>query len=540
MTEATSIRAEDRRTSPLYGLTLWVAAGMIMILCARFASVSRTQEARVLETAREMLGRPFVEWMIPHTNGDVRLHKPPLAYWLSAGAFKALGVSAWAGRVPAVISGWLTLGVTFQIARRFFGRTPAYFAAASLLGSWIFFKFTLLAETDTLATLFVTAGICAVLRAVDNPRDWKWQHAIALCMALAVLAKGPPAAYIALFYVALCACRKTVQPIKWFFLSGAFFTLLIIALPWFIYVAKHVGAKQLLDDLKNSAEGGKGHAALPHVYVPMFALGIAPWTAVWAVAIAAALRHVWRRVRPWQGVDPVFTLLLWGVIIGLPLMGWGNKQIHYLLPLMPPTMILVGYGLSGAIDGRGRFHSMSRVVLAVMVGVLFLLPLLPPIVARVALDPPEVRQIDWLACCILIIVASCAFWRLRGNGWAGTASATTLLSVALMATVTFEAHVADRWPTERLAEEMLRVHPGGHFVFRSEPSLSLCFAMGRTIPVLDDLGLAGRADDRNTVCLERVETEPKSLAPAGYVEEGRIGRKGEWLRVYIPLQPVTP
>ena len=565
MTETTvpmhSSSTDAPEPSRLATLLLWLAAGVILVLCARLASVSRTQEARVLETAREMLGKPFVDWMIPHTNGEIRLHKPPLAYWLSAGAFKVLGISAWSGRLPAVIAGWATLGFTYAIGKRLFDRAAALFAAAALIGSYLFFKSTLLAETDILATAFVTAGVYGILRATEQPgerfgekpgekigekpgepsgersRTWAWQHFIGLCIGAAVLAKGPPAAYLALFYVVICAMRKDWRPLGEFFRSGAFVTAAVIGVPWFVYVAQHVGSKQLIADLKNSAEGGKGHAGWPHVYIPMFAESIAPWTAVWAVAIVAALRHVGRRLRPFAGVDSVFTLLLWGLVIGLPLMGWGNKQIHYLLPLMPPTMILVGYGASGAIRGRGRFGGLSRVVLVVTGGALALLPLVPPLVARLARPHGQIAAVDWLACGILVVVSSLAFWLARNTGRYGIGRAAAMLSVALVITIAWESRVTDAWPTQDLAHEMYRVHPRADFVFRNEPSLSMSFEMGRIIPALDDAALTARMDKKNLICLERDESDPKSDPPPGWAEEGRIGQKGKWLRVFVPDVP---
>jgi len=348
---------------------------------------------------------------------------------------------------------------------------------------------------------------------------------------------------VPLFYVVLCLLRRDSRPLLWFVLSGAIVTFLVIAAPWFLYVINRVGAHQLMDDLRNSAEGGKGHAGLPHVYVPMFALSVAPWIGMWAVGGAAAVRHVWRRLRPWQGMDSIATLLLWGLIIVLPLMGWGNKQIHYLLPLMPPTMILVGYAIAGAVDGKGRFHDLARIVLAVTAGVMLLIPLVPPIIARLSLDPPEVRQLDWLACGLLIIAAAAAFFAMRRFGRLGVAGAAVAMSVVVMVTVAFEGRVIEKWPNERLAEEMLRVHPDGHFVMRGEPSLPLCFAMRRTIPTLGDMGLAARVvDDKNLVCLEHDDVEPKSPAPVAFIEEGRIGhkkqpgQKEEWLRVFVPIK----
>src|ERR1700744_122105 len=66
-------------------LAFWFVALPVLLIEIGKPEVTRTQEARVLECAREMLGRPWIDWMIPKLCGAVRLQKPPLTYWMSAG-----------------------------------------------------------------------------------------------------------------------------------------------------------------------------------------------------------------------------------------------------------------------------------------------------------------------------------------------------------------------------------------------------------------------------------------------------------------------
>src|SRR5437588_12500282 len=69
-------------------LALWIVSLPLMVVGLGGPDVSRTQEARVLETAREMLGSGWRGWIIPHLNGRVRLEKPPLAYWMAAASYQ--------------------------------------------------------------------------------------------------------------------------------------------------------------------------------------------------------------------------------------------------------------------------------------------------------------------------------------------------------------------------------------------------------------------------------------------------------------------
>ena len=454
---------DSRSTSRL--LVLWVLGGAVMLATFWAPPLVRTQEARVLETAREMLGAPGRQWVIPLTNGAVRLRKPPLAYWLSAGAMAVFGVSTAAGRVPEVVAAWLTLGLTFAVARRLFGQRAALLAAGAMLGSRLFLKYALLAETDALAMALVTCGVWLILQIdgrmhgrmnvrlderpdarLDAGRGGEWPladpvlagprvragmagmagtagtagvaeavgvdrvgvrietdtvpgigtlpgrgvgwrfHALAACVALAALAKGPPAGYLVLFLLFIAVLRRDGRVVWRFFTGGAIVTLVLLAVPWFAAVYFSPDAGQLIDDAHNSVVGGSGHAASFLTYIPQLAQATLPWTIVWLAALLMCLPALlegatrWRAARVPQtnvaakaasSVDQaaeqglpddsradarvgdaastdargLLVLAGWGGVILVPLCLWGNKQIHYLLPLMPATFCLVGWAL---------------------------------------------------------------------------------------------------------------------------------------------------------------------------------------------------
>jgi len=88
---------------PLALLTAFAALLLLGLLWT--SPVHRTQEARVLVTAREMEDSGWHGWMIPKTNGHVRLRQPPLAYWATAASYKVLGVGIVHGRLPAALAG---------------------------------------------------------------------------------------------------------------------------------------------------------------------------------------------------------------------------------------------------------------------------------------------------------------------------------------------------------------------------------------------------------------------------------------------------
>ena len=169
---------------------------------------------------------------------------------------------------------------------------------------------------------------------VSRRRRWRWR--------LALLSKGPPAAYPLIFLVALAAFeRRWRAALAIRHLRGAAHARSLVAAPWFAYVAMDPTVRQLTGDLKNSAAGG-GHGSLFLSYFPQLFIATAPWSGFAAVAmVAAAMR--WRQDTRLRG------LLIWFAAVFVPLCAWGNKQIHYLMPLLPPVMILVGWVIDEAL-----------------------------------------------------------------------------------------------------------------------------------------------------------------------------------------------
>ncbi|HBB87333.1 MAG TPA: hypothetical protein DC047_06930 [Blastocatellia bacterium] len=73
-------------------------------------------EPRYAQVAHEMFLRR--DWITPTLGGYRWFEKPALLYWLVIAAFKLCGVSEWAARSTAAISGLLTVAAVFWIGRR--------------------------------------------------------------------------------------------------------------------------------------------------------------------------------------------------------------------------------------------------------------------------------------------------------------------------------------------------------------------------------------------------------------------------------------
>src|SRR5262249_51973281 len=156
-------------------------------------------------------------------------------------------------------------------------------SSAALLGSFMFFKNTRVAETDAPTMLFVTVAIYALWRADEATAKFGWLHLAAAMIGLAIFAKGGPGGYPVLFMVGLCAVEKRWKLLTKFLTSGAIATVLLIALPWFLYITVTLGTAVFKDEV-DVVVHGRDHFDWPYVYIPSLLVAVAPWTGILPLA----------------------------------------------------------------------------------------------------------------------------------------------------------------------------------------------------------------------------------------------------------------
>ncbi|MDB5321405.1 MAG: family glycosyltransferase [Phycisphaerales bacterium] len=522
-------------------LAFWLAAAGLLLTPIAVPAVRRTQEARVLETAREMLGRGFDGWMIPHLNGTVRLQKPPLAYWFSACAFKLVGVSERTGRIPGALAGVLTLITTFVAAKWLFAWRTAWFAAIGLLGSYLFAKHVQLAETDGLATLFVTVGVVATWRGVGRrshrgtasfrtPTHF-WYCAGAIAIALAFLSKGPPALFPLLFLLAMAWDRGRPRILLDWFSSGAPVVFMAITLPWYGYVV-HTRGFTIFGKELQVVLGGEDHGGSIFIYVPALLTALMPWTLLVILGIAQCVIR-WRRDAKIRG------LLLWTLAVLLPLCVAGNKQSHYLLPAMPP-LILLGARMADLALRRSAATRLRRglrfSVQVTTVGGLFAAAavLLAP---RITLG--YIRFMDAAIAIGLFIIFVAAYFILRRSTQRGLyvlAGASAIALPLLTGLWIPSLHATD---SRRVVSELYARFGRGAYCFVGDDAyLPVCFAMRTTLPSFKSAAeLRGSATlRRELLILNHVGGSRAApfgnAAQADFIKLGTVGAGDERFDVY--------
>ena len=238
-------------------------------------------EGNNLSCAREMLAAD--NWHVPTFNYQLRVDKPALLYWLQIFASLSFGVGEFAGRLPSALASLLTVLATYELGRRAFGAWAGLLGGVALATAVSFTAAAHFANPD--AVLCACTVLTFVFFWCGLQHSGRiWFVPVNVCMALAVLAKGPvgiilPSAVIGLY---LLRSGKLRLLRDWRVLLG-FGVFLLVALPWYIWVAVDtkfefirgfVGAHNVGRALRPM----EGHGGPVYYYLIVVALGFTPWS----------------------------------------------------------------------------------------------------------------------------------------------------------------------------------------------------------------------------------------------------------------------
>jgi 4-amino-4-deoxy-L-arabinose transferase-like glycosyltransferase len=314
-------------------------------------------EPRYAQVAREMLERH--DWITPTLGGRPWLEKPVLYYWQAMAAYRLFGVRDWAARLPsAVDASLIVLGVYFFLRklRPGFHLDGALMtaSAAGLVG------FAHSASTDMpLAAMFSLAMLTWYAW-------WETSQKIYLagfyvCLALAVLAKGPVApalagAVIVLFAV---AARDARIVLKSLWVPGLLLFFLV-AVPWHVAIeARHPEFFRVFILEHNFARFGSNlyHHEQPFwFYLPVAVLALVPWTVFVGAAVVEVVRAWWvEREALFDSSDALnLFLVLWFLVPVFFFSLSHSKLPGYILPAIPAGPVLVAEYLRRHVQDGDR------------------------------------------------------------------------------------------------------------------------------------------------------------------------------------------
>lgn len=377
-------------------LLAWTAAGLavfLMILYLGFHGrygLFDVDEAIFTQATREMMDNGT--YSMPTYNGEPRYQKPPLIYWLQAGAMAVLGQdSLWAARLPSAIFALLTIGLLGYGVTRLTNNGRWGLVAAAAMGLNLSFAVVGRAATaDAVLNFFMLALALWVLRVIYMP-VWKWSWVVTGALfALGILAKGPVAAMSAALIVVpllifLPEHFKTRWKLIWRLEPFKVLVVTLVGLlPWlFVLVIEgrlaFFAQFLLVENFQRFGGGfGNSHSGSHWYYLIVLLLGFMPWVFLLPRPMWAVVQGWRKRVQSDDIRDALPILaLVWAVgIIGFFSFS-GTRLPHYIVPAYPALAILVGWGLIPTrkhtpvtMTGVEVWAGIQLVLVALLIGIL--------------------------------------------------------------------------------------------------------------------------------------------------------------------------
>ena len=144
-------------------------------------------EGRYAEIPREMLESG--DFLTPRLNYVLYFEKPHLHYWLTAASFLVFGQNEFAARFTPALLAFLTIMITWFVARKFEDENTANLSAIILGTSGLFFAISRINIIDMTLSFFLTLSLFSFyVFYKENKKRWLYIFYIAL--ALATLSKG--------------------------------------------------------------------------------------------------------------------------------------------------------------------------------------------------------------------------------------------------------------------------------------------------------------------------------------------------------------
>ncbi len=312
-------------------------------------------EGRNAEVMREMAASN--NYLVPHLNTLPYLDKPPLYFAAGGLAVKAFGRAEWVVRMPSVLFTLATLLVLWLATRSWYDRGIRSVVIAVFAGAPLVLGFARTTIFDSALTLFVTTGILAFQRAVDQapPRRREketgaprattnyteaWLTAGWTAMALGILTKGPVAAALVLLVtLPYAAWRKRLRALV---APLPLLVFLSILVPWLAAASRQVpdliSYAIKVETVERLFTPNLNRTGPWWYFFPILPAAVMQGALLTAFGFRTLLRNradetlLWRRR----------LLFLWVIVPFVFFTLSQSKRPHYILPLIPAVALLAG------------------------------------------------------------------------------------------------------------------------------------------------------------------------------------------------------
>ncbi len=512
---------------------------LLIVLCliafapgiSRLPPVDR-DESRYMQATRQMVASG--ELVDIRFQDQPRYLQPIGIYWLQALAVtvsgKGAAAPAWVFRTVSLIAATIAVLGCYAAGLRLFGPAAGFTAAIALAGIFMLNFEARIAKTDATvlaAAVAMQAALAHVYlgvrqrRAIHRAVPWLFWIAV----SLGTIVKGPIVPGLGLLTVAALSIydrdlswAKKLRP-----LAGIAIVILVVA-PWLVAITAQSGMtfwKEVLGkSLFGKIQGGQqSHGFPPGYYLVTYALAMWPFAVETLRGGLRALRNL--RNDPRVAFCVAWVIPMWIIFELVP-----TKLPHYVLPLFPSLLILMGWALTDRDAGTTTLGKWEVwLVRAATLGCI-------------------VVTSGLAALCIGLLPYLTGEWNVWGivgavfvvlAGWLGSGLRPPMpqlprLLLATLAAVAFTGiftssvlpSVKPIWPALRIAEafEANRLCPGSELAVTGFLEPSVVFAVGTETLLTEGAGAAAHLKADPACAMAAVEARDDPAFQAAFADAG--------------------
>jgi 4-amino-4-deoxy-L-arabinose transferase-like glycosyltransferase len=442
-------------------------------------------ECFVSITAREILENN--DWIMPTCNGELRLQKTPLSYWLVAGFSKITGqVDEFTTRLPSALFGILSVVAILYFVNQWLSFRIAVLSAAVWATSLSYILYSHNGRPEMVVTFFVMLCLLSFYSAVLAKKRKKqiiYLIVFWISFALANLAKGPvplPLVLLPLFFY-VAVFRQWKQVPKLLPIIGTVIFLAVV-LPWPLAIASRINwnlvvwKKEFIDRFFGTY--ASANKPLYYYLFKMFQF-MSPWAAFVPFALAAPFYRVWNKKQP-----VMLFLWLWFIIdLAFLSLSRGKRQ-HYIIPAMPAMAILTAILLEDmAFNQKAFSRNFAKNFLLIHFVILALGFIALPIIMSQLKHEFLAEAILTSAAGLIVIIVVAVLFRL-GKVPSGCAAIFAGIAVLTMIGYTFLANSFNyNQPSRKFSQIVARkVPPSDNLIAYKSASTRFIHYSGRRVP----------------------------------------------------------
>jgi 4-amino-4-deoxy-L-arabinose transferase-like glycosyltransferase len=355
------------------------------------------------------------DYVVPYFNNQLRLDKPPLAYWAQVASYRIFGESDFSARFPSAIAAALIALVIFAWSRHNGATSVGWWAAIIFTLSLQTFVHAKAAVADMWLALFMTLAYWSgyELLSRSSPgaarqmpvrfgpvapyHQMRWWFTFYLSLAFGFLAKGP-IAWLPLLTVGatiiLARDWQLARHLK--FLRGILLMLAVVAL-WGIpalvqthgqFLAIGIGRHVISRSLATMEGHGASSFGMYLLLLPVYFVTIFVSFFPWSIKLPWLIGQLWRQKKagiadPGYSRNQLDNYLIIGIAIIFVIFTLvATKLPHYTLPAFPLLALLLArhWQRAAAITNHGSlFRTVAITTACLWIAIALIIP---PLVAR--------------------------------------------------------------------------------------------------------------------------------------------------------------